>query len=242
MTPSFLSELHGEVLISGDASLHDIAADPTVRAAYPLLADACDQLDAGSHLMSLGESLALIDACSITPHGVHCALSGTSECVAKDSLELHAVLDVGPCWRAYSSLTGVALHALDGIIEFSEGTQGAFVQHVRIPTHSAGGFQRLLRAPSDGPPGVAAISVAATRRTDGDVRLVVGGVTSSRPYRVYTSVEEEAAAGGLDEDTIAGLAERALLDAEAAPESAAKVEAAAALLRRAIEEIDAISD
>ena len=241
MTPSFLSELPGEVLISGDASLHDIAADPTVLASYPLLAEACAQLEAGTPLMALGESLAVTDSCSVTPAGVHCALNGTSTCAAKDSLELHAVLEAGPCWRAYTSLTGVAVHALGGIIELGEGTQGVFVQHVRIPTDAAGGFQRLLRAPGNGPSGVAAISVAATRRTDGDVRLVVGGVSSALPYRVYTSVEEEAGAGGLDDDTIAGLADRALLDAETDSQSVYKVDAAAALLRRAIAEIAANS-
>ena len=58
----------------------------------------------------------------------------------------------------------------------------------------------------------ALVSLAATRRTDGEVRLVLGGV-SPRPYRVYTSVEEEAMSGGLDGETIISLAERALLDA-----------------------------
>ena len=71
------------------------------------------------------------------------------------------------------------------------------------------------------------------RRADGEVRLVLGGV-SPRPYRVYTSVEEEAMSGGLDEDAIAGLAERALLDAEPLSMNGEKMEVAAALLRDAI--------
>jgi xanthine dehydrogenase YagS FAD-binding subunit len=84
----------------------------------------------------------------------------------------------------------------------------------------------------------ALVSLAAVRRTDGEVRLVLGGV-APRPYRIYTSVEEEATSGGLDEETIAGLAERALLDAQPLPKNGYKLDLAASLLRDAIRELAA---
>jgi CO/xanthine dehydrogenase FAD-binding subunit len=231
----------GEVDMSGAARLADIARDATVRSSFPLLAHAAAADDARRPDASLGDSVAPATACKTTAGSVQCALSGTSVCVAKDpSTDLHAILDGGPCWRVFTSLTGVALHALDAVVEFGVAEQAASVQRVRLPAASAYGFQHLIHAPQEESPALAAICVAAVRRVDGDVRLVLGGV-SPRPYRVYTSVEEEATAGGLDEDTIAGLAERALLDAETDPASMAKVVTAAALLRRAIEEIDANS-
>jgi xanthine dehydrogenase YagS FAD-binding subunit len=79
----------------------------------------------------------------------------------------------------------------------------------------------------------ALVSLAAARRTDGEVRLVLGGV-APRPYRVYTSVEEEVMTGGLDEEAIAGLAERAMLDAVPLSRNGYKLDLAQALLRDAI--------
>jgi CO/xanthine dehydrogenase FAD-binding subunit len=81
--------------------------------------------------------------------------------------------------------------------------------------------------------GLVQVSLAAVRRADGEVRLVLGSV-SPRPYRVYNSIEEETTTGGLDEETIEGLAERALLDAQPLSQNGFKVELAAALLRDAI--------
>ncbi len=52
---------------------------------------------------------------------------------------------------------------------------------------------------------------------DGDVRIVLGGV-APRPWRVNTSVEEDVSSGGLDDEAIATLADRALLRREAVVE------------------------
>ena len=79
----------------------------------------------------------------------------------------------------------------------------------------------------------ALVSLAAVRRADGDVRLVLGGVAPS-PWRVTSSIEEDVASGGLDADTIAILAERALYDAHPLSANAYKVQLAETLLRRAI--------
>ena len=84
----------------------------------------------------------------------------------------------------------------------------------------------------------ALVSVAAARRTDGAVRLVLGGV-APRPWRVPESVEEDVASGGLDDDSIAALVERALYDAEPLSKNGYKVSLAASLLRDAIRELAA---
>ena len=79
----------------------------------------------------------------------------------------------------------------------------------------------------------ALVSLAAARRGDGAVRLVLGGVAPI-PWRVTGSVEEDVASGGLSEDDIATLAERALYDARPLGKNGYKVPMAAAVLRRGI--------
>ena len=188
-------------------------------------------------------------------------MNGSALCAARDPTSpLHAILDGGPCWRAFRSLTGVALAALDAAVALSDSDTGwlstdeffekpddsataetrpaGTVLRVKLPAAAGGGYQRLILDPREDAEGTVRMSIAAVQRADGDVRLVLGGV-APRPYRVYTSVEEEAMAGGLDEEAITGLADRALLDADTDPHSADGLDAAAALLRLAIEEIAA---
>ena len=82
----------------------------------------------------------------------------------------------------------------------------------------------------------ALVSIAAAKRADGAVRIVLGGV-APRPWRVSESVEEDVASGGLDEDSITALADRALYDAEPLSKNAYKVTLAGSLLREAIREL-----
>jgi xanthine dehydrogenase YagS FAD-binding subunit len=82
----------------------------------------------------------------------------------------------------------------------------------------------------------ALVSIAATRRADGAVRIVLGGV-APRPWRVSESVEEDVASGALDDDSITALADRALYDAEPLSKNAYKVTLAGSLLREAIREL-----
>lgn len=84
----------------------------------------------------------------------------------------------------------------------------------------------------------ALVSIAAAKRADGAVRIVLGGV-APRPWRVSESVEEDVASGGLDEDSIAALAERALYDAQPLSKNGYKVALAGSLLRDAIRELSA---
>ncbi len=247
--------------VSGSALLAQIA-QALASSPYPLLAEACkhEHAMAAAHA-TLSDCLVHTTNCIRTTDAMRCAVSGSGRCAARDPGDaLHSIFDGGPCRLANRSAAAVALVALEAELEVAapdvtrmmsaeeffalsdSNATGRPTSHLRmvsatLPAAAAGGFQRFFTAAA---PNAAAVglSLAAVRRADGDVRLVLGGV-SPRPYRVYTSVEEEAMAGGLDEDTIAGLADRALLDAETDPRSADTVDAAAALLRRAIEEIAA---
>ncbi len=259
---SYVSSTDGDgVRISATARLADIAAaDALVRSSYSLLAAACEHEQAIADAdATLADCIAPATTCVRVGDGVMCALNGSATCAARDpGSDLHSIFDGGPCRRANRSAAAVALVALEAELEIAAPDGNRMVSaeeffaltdpnatagrptdlrvlSARVPPAAAGGFQRLsLSAGSDA--GVSAICLAAVQRTDGDVRLVLGGV-SPRPYRAYTSVEEETMAGGLDEEAIAGLADRALLDAEADPRSARKVDAAAGLLRDAIQEI-----
>jgi xanthine dehydrogenase YagS FAD-binding subunit len=107
---------------------------------------------------------------------------------------------------------------------------GEFVSAVLLPAASAGGVQHYRKLMQRGTWDFSLVSIAGCRRTDGDVRIVVGGV-APRPWRVNTSIEEDVASGGLDEEAIATLAERALYDARPLSKNGYKVELAASLLR-----------
>ena len=115
---------------------------------------------------------------------------------------------------------------------------GEYVSAVEIPGASAGGVQWYEKVMQRAAWDFALVSLAAVRRQDGGVRLVLGGV-APKPWRVAESVEEDVAVGGLSEDDIATLAERALYDARPLAKNGYKVEIAGALLRRAIEKIAA---
>lgn len=251
----------GSLRIGAVCSLADLAADRIVRRDFPMLALACG--DAGSTgaraTSTLGGSLARRPQCAYYRRRVPCLKNGGSTCPARDGDSTHlAILDGGPCWMVHPSEPAVALCALDASVE-TVGVQGMrivnaadffvlpterldretvlddgeLITAVYLPLAARGGLQHYARRGQDEPGVFDFVSLAAARRIDGDVRLVLGGV-SPRPYRVYTSVEEEAMSGGLDEEAIAGLADRALLDAEPLSMNGDKVEFAGALLRHAI--------
>ena len=73
-------------------------------------------------------------------------------------------------------------------------------------------------------------------RESGEVRLVMGGMAPA-PWRVNSSVEEDVSSGGLDDDSIASLAERALYDVTPLSKNGYKVQMAGALLRQAMREL-----
>jgi xanthine dehydrogenase YagS FAD-binding subunit len=117
-------------------------------------------------------------------------------------------------------------------------TAGEYVSAIEIPGHSAGGVQLFEKVMQRAAWDFALVSLAATRREDGNVRLVLGGV-APKPWRVSESVEEDVASGGLSEDDIATLAERAMYDARPLAKNAYKVQMASAVLRRALRRLSA---
>ena len=255
------AEEDGTVRIGAACSGAEIAAHADILRDFPLLAQACAEWGPGSlrDASTIGGNLAQRPQCSYFRRNVPCLKNGGSTCPAHDGDTTHlAILEGGPCWMVSPSDLAVTLVALDAGIEIA-GVDGVrtvmaadffvlpidrmdretvlndaeLITAVILPGAARGGLQSYAHHAQDGPGIRDFVSLAATRRLDGDVRLVLGGV-SPRPYRVYTSVEEEAMSGGLDEDAIAGLAERALLDAEPLSMNGEKMQLAAALLRDAI--------
>ncbi|MEO8334912.1 MAG: FAD binding domain-containing protein [bacterium] len=260
------AEADGSLRVGGACRLSDISGDKDIRARYPLLASACEQVGTPAirAMATLAGNLQQRPRCWYFRRGVACLKSGGSTCPARDGENQYlAILEGGPCWIVHPSDPAVALVALEAEIDVDgpDGPRtvaageffvlpteridretvlrdGELIVAVRLPAASAGGLQHYTKLMQREAWDFALVSLAATRRTDGDVRLVLGGV-SPRPYRVYTSVEEETMSGGLDEETIIGLAERALLDAEPLAKNGYKVELAMTLLRDAIREIAA---
>jgi xanthine dehydrogenase YagS FAD-binding subunit len=192
---------------------------------------------------------------------------GDSCPAASGENQYHAILGGGPCYIVHPSDPAVALTALEAEIEIRSGGAGSgssgvrrvpisefyvlpserldhetvlgrgeYVSAVEIPGRSAGGVQMYEKVMQRAGWDFALVSVAAVRRRDGPVRLVLGGV-APKPWRVAESVEEDVAVGGLSEDDVGTLAERALYDARPLGKNGYKVEMAAVVLRRGIERI-----
>jgi xanthine dehydrogenase YagS FAD-binding subunit len=256
----------GGLRIGAAVRLADIAEHPLVRERYPALAVACEQVGTPAirSMATLGGNLCQRPRCWYFRRNVPCLKNGGTTCPAREGENQYlAILEGGPCYIVHPSDPAVALVALDATIEIAGPhgrrdvlageffvlprermeretvlADGELVIGVRLPADAAGGVQRYVKLMQREAWDFALVSLASVRRVDGDVRLVLGGV-APRPYRVYTSVEEEATSGGLDEETIAGLAERALLDAEPLAKNGYKLELAASLLRDAIRELAA---
>jgi xanthine dehydrogenase YagS FAD-binding subunit len=256
----------GELRIGAAERLADVAAHAVVRERYQALALACEQVGTPAirEMATLGGNLCQRPRCWYFRRNIPCYKHGGDSCPARDGENQYlAILEGGPCYIVHPSDPAVALVALDATIEIAGAggrrdvaageffvlprarmeretvlADGELVVAIRLPAAAAGGVQRYVKLMQREAWDFALVSLAAVRRTDGDVRLVLGGV-SPRPYRVYTSVEEEATSGGLDEESIAGLAERALLDAEPLARNGYKVKLAASLLRDAIRDLAA---
>lgn len=262
-----ISELQdGGLRIGAATRLADIASHTLIRDRYLALAQACEQVGTPAirAMATLGGNLMQRPRCWYFRRGISCHKNGGSSCPAHDGENQYlAILEGDPCWMVHPSDPAVALVALDAIVDV-QGRSGArsipiaaffvtprermdgetvlledeLIVAIRLGADAAGGVQQYTKLMQRGAWDFALVSLAAARRMDGEVRLVLGGV-APRPYRVYTSVEEEAMSGGLDEDAIAGLAERALLDAEPLSKNGYKVTLAESLLRDAIRSLAA---
>jgi Aerobic-type carbon monoxide dehydrogenase, middle subunit CoxM/CutM homologs len=254
----------GGIRIGAVTRIADVARDAMVVASYPVLAEACNAVGTPAlrHMGTLGGNLCQRPRCWYFRRGVPCFKTGGSSCPATEGENQYlAILGGGPCYIVHPSDPAVALTALDAVVEVvstagrrlvpmsefyalpSERLDrettlaaGEFVSAVIVPGNSAGGAQRYHKLMQRESWDFALVSAAGCKRRDGEIRMVLGGV-APRPWRVSSSVEEDVASGGLDEDTIGTLADRALYDAEPLSGNAYKVDLAATLLRKLMREL-----
>ena len=254
----------GSARIGAGTRISRLAADADVRARFGVLAEACQSVgsEALRHMGTIGGNLCQRPRCWYFRRNVPCLKNGGDSCPARDGEnQYHAILGGGPCWIVHPSDPAVALVALDATVEIagSAGTRtvaiarffvapkdrldhetilaaGEIVTAIEIPAHAAGGKQSYRKVMQRSGWDFALVSLAAVRRRNGDVKLVLGGVAPF-PWRVDSSVEEDTSSGNLDEADIATLADRALYDTAPLAKNQYKVEIAGALLREAIAEL-----
>lgn len=254
----------GGVRIGAAARIAEIGKHPIIRERYAALAEACDVVatPALRHMGTIGGNLCQRPRCWYYRRGISCYKNGGSTCpaVAGENHYL-GILEGGPCHIVHPSDPAVALTALDATIEIASRNgvrrvpiaefyvlpsermdhetvlePGEFVSAIELDEAAAAGAQSYHKLMQRETWDFALVSIAAVKRRDGEVRLVLGGV-APRPWRVSSSVEEDVASGGLDEDTVGILAERALYDARPMSGNGYKVELAASLLRDAMREL-----
>jgi len=254
----------GGVRIGATTRVAEIAADEFIRTRFPALAEACDVVATPTlrAMGTIGGNLCQRPRCWYLRSAIPCLKNGGPTCPAVDGENQYlAILDGGPCHVVHPSDPAVALTALDAIVTITarDGERtvpisafymlprdrmdhetvlapGEIVSAITIPGAAAGGVQRYRKVMQRQAWDFALVSIAFCRREDGDVRMVLGGV-APRPWRVSSSIEEDVASGGLDDEIIATLAERALYDAKPLSKNSYKVELAASLLRQAMAEM-----
>lgn len=261
-----IAEQERGVRIGGAVRLHRLARDPLVLQGFPVLAQACDAVGSPAlrNMGTIGGNLCQRPRCWYFRRGIPCLKNGGSGCSAHSGEnQYHAIIDGGPCYIVHPSDPAVALTALDAELQLTsrEGMRsvriadfyalprdrmdqetvlrpGEVVSAVVLPATFSRGPQFFRKILQRGAWDFALVSIAAARRRDGAIRIVLGGI-APRPWRVPESVEEDVASGGLDEDSIAALAERALYDVEPLSKNGYKVALAGSLLRDAMRELAA---
>jgi xanthine dehydrogenase YagS FAD-binding subunit len=255
----------GSVRLGHAVRIADLAAHTVIKERFAALAQAAHSVGTPAlrNMGTVAGNLCQRPRCWYFRSGIPCLKSGGTGCPAVEGEnQYHAILDAGPCHAVHPSDPAVALLALEATVEIVGGggarrsvplaefhataasdplgetvlAQGEMIEAVEIPVRSAGGTQRYVKLMQRGAWDFALVSLAAIRRTDGEVRLVLGGV-APRPYRVNQSVEEDVASGALDDESVDALAERALYDAKPLGKNGYKVQLAATLLKDAMREL-----
>lgn len=255
----------GSVRIGGGVRIADLSANAEISARFVALSHAAHAVGTPAlrNMGTIGGNLGQRPRCWYFRRQVPCIKNGAAGCpAAEGENQYHAIFTDGPCHAAHPSDPAVALTALEAsvdilgpgerhrtvpIADFFAGAasnpdretvlaRGEFVAAVELPAQSAGGIQRYTKLMQRGAWDFALVSLAATRRADGEVRLVLGGVAAA-PYRVNRSIEEDVASGALDAESIDALAERAMYDAAPLSHNAYKVQQAAALLKAAMRDL-----
>lgn len=262
--PGFRDVTRGDagLRIGAAVTIAELAAHPDLRREYPVLADACASVGTPALRNSgtIGGNLAQRHHCWYFRRGVGCFKRGGTECAAVDGEhQYHGIIADGTCRAVHPSDPAVALLALDARIEIAgrdgharsvdiatlfagaardphkeaQLDAGELIVAVHLPAESAGGRQHWEKVMQRGAWDFALVSVAACRRRDESVRMAMGGLGLA-PWRVPDSIEEDVASGGLDDDSIDALVERAFYDVEPLPGNEYKRVMGQGVLKRAI--------
>ena len=252
----------GSMRIGGAVRIADLAVHAVIRERFAALAEAARVVGTPAlrNMGTIAGNLCQRPRCWYYRRGVSCMKNGGAGCAAvAGENQYHAIFGGGPCHAVHPSDPAVALAALDAtvellgpnqarrsvpIIEFYAGAaanprgetvvaHGEMVEAVEVPAYSAGGTQRYTKLMQRGTWDFALVSLAAIKRPDGEVRMVLGGVAPG-PYPINSSVGEDVASGALDDESADALAERALYDAVPLSKNGYKATQAAALLKRAM--------
>ena len=255
----------GSVRLGGAVRIADISSHAGIRENFSSLALAAHSVGTPAlrNMGTIAGNLGQRPRCWYYRRGIACHKNVGSTCPAVEGEnQYHAIIDAGPCHAVHPSDPAVALTALEATVEmlgagsvrrsipmarFYEGASsntraetvaaaGEVIEAIEIPAYSRGGTQRYAKLMQRGAWDFALVSLAAIKRPDAEVRLVLGGV-ALHPYRVNPSVEEDVASGPLDDTSAEALAERALYDAKPLSKNGYKVKQAAALLREAMQEL-----
>lgn len=255
----------GSVRIGGAARIADIAVHAVIATRFSSLSQAAQSVGTPAlrNMGTIGGNLGQRPRCWYFRRHVPCVKNGAAGCPAVEGEnQYHAIFTDGPCQAVHPSDPAVVLTALEATVDIlGEGARsrsvpiadffagaatnplgetvlahGEFIAAIELPARSAGGTQRYVKLMQRGAWDFALVSLAAAKRTDGEVRLVLGGVAAS-PYRLNQSIEEDVASGTLDAESVDALAERALYDAAPLSCNGYKVRQAASLLKSAMREL-----
>lgn len=254
----------GGLRIGAAVRIAELAHDVTVCNRFPALASACESVGTTAlrHMGTIGGNLCQRPRCWYLRRNIPCLKNGGSDCPAEHGEnQYHAIVGGGPCYVVHPSDPAVALTALGATIEINSARgvrrvpiedffvvpaerldretvleDGEMVAAIEVDGASSGGFQRYEKLMQRGSWDFALASLAAVRREDGVVRLVLGGV-APRPWRLSRSIEEQVASGRPGPADVARLVDGALYEARPLARNGYKVQLAQALLRRAIAEL-----
>lgn len=248
--------------IGAAVTIASLATHTELRTQFPVLAEACASVGTPALRNSgtIGGNLVQRHHCWYFRRGVGCFKRGGTQCAAVDGEhQYHGIVADGTCRAVHPSDPAVALLALDATVEIvradgrsrlldiaalyggassdplkeAQLDDGELIVAVHLPIEAANGRQHWEKVMQRGAWDFALVSVAACRRTDGSVRMAMGGLGLA-PWRVPDSIEEDVSSGGLDEDSVDALVERAFYDMEPLAGNAYKRVMGQGVLKRAI--------